>query len=479
MNDRTIVVTLVHGTWGRGFFPSARGKTPRWFECGSPFQERLTKHLRAAGAEPEYSDFTWSGANSILERDKAADVLANHLEDQTKTNKDRKRLVIAHSHGGNVAMRALHKLHARHGQETVLLVTLATPFIQMFLQYPQSPANKTYEALAVAVSGGLVVSSVLAPWWGIASGVGRDGVLGLSAALALIGLGIPWLLLGGWWPRSRRSARMSDLFEAALVPPGKVSLGRLLVLRGTEDEAGLSLAFGAFGARLSYLFAVLGVQLFTRWRSVSLLAVLTAWMTYYFTGIPGAIVLFRDLFVTALALITTGSILCVICKCAHGRELLRGGLVCEVGSTAVPDNLAPDLTVVTLPVQMERRLTFRHSLYDHRFCGQAIEDWLRMALDDSVESRRTLSFLVDFLNESPVAGLDTYFVVTEQLRQQIEEDRRESERVRREQFGTDEEWALELAESEDYNRKLLAFLEEQKGPRTANEGSRPAVRPPQ
>jgi hypothetical protein len=485
-----IVVTLVHGTWGRGFFPCDEGKpprwfqqgsafrkkvaplfrwirglafgrvlevTPRWFECGSAFRNNLTEHLESAGVNPTYTDFRWTGSNSLMERDKAAVLLAKSLQNHA----GHKRLVIAHSHGGNVAMRALHHLYLKEW-EPLLVVTMATPFIQMFLQYPESSANRTYEAVALLATLGAVSWSLLVLASHVGKFIGEGWAMALGVLLSLISIYlIPNLLLGGSWPREGRRKRVSDLFLKSMIPPGKVAPHKLLVLRGIEDEAGLSLVTGAFGARLSYLFATLGVRLLPWWRPVSFVTLLVGSATFYFNGIPGVIAMIFNSFVTALSLITGGSLLCVLCKCVHGRELVSGGLVCETGSSSMPDSLVHKLTVVTLPVQMERKLIFRHGLYDNVFCCQAIEDWLRFALVDSEQSQADLKLLVDFLNEKPVAGLGAYSEVTAKVLGLLEEQGEAAAQALA-AIGTDEELKQELAESEEYLKNLLASLQTQK-----------------
>ena len=81
---------------------------------------------------------SWSGANSIYVRDKTAQVLAEHLSAEHAEHPQDTQLIIAHSHGGNIALRALHHLHKHNasqsdGADTAnpLVVTLATPFIEI------------------------------------------------------------------------------------------------------------------------------------------------------------------------------------------------------------------------------------------------------------------------------------------------------------------------------------------------------------
>jgi hypothetical protein len=274
-------------------------------------------------------------------------------------------------------------------------------------------------------------------------------------------------LLGGWWHRDGRRKRLSKIFRKSMIPPGKVAPHKLLVLRGFEDEAGLSLAAGAFGARISYLCATLGIRLLLWWRPVSFVTLLVGSATLYSKGVPGVIAMSWNSFVTALAVITGGSLLCVLCKCVHGRELVRGGLACEIGSSSIPDCLPQKLTIVTLPVQMERKLIFRHGLYANSFCCEAIEDWIRFALVDSEQGQADLTFLVDFLNENPVAGLGAYEEMASQVSRLLEE-RREAMAKALAAIGTKEELEQELAEYQASYENLLAWLQTQNASKKAD-----------
>ena len=126
------IITLVHGTWGRGFLRLDRpSKLPRWFEEDSRFLKHLHWRLRDA----EISDATievckWSGANSIVAREKGARQLADQLIAQRSADPDARQIVVAHSHGGNLAIRSLE--HMQDRTEGLLLLTLATPFLEMF-----------------------------------------------------------------------------------------------------------------------------------------------------------------------------------------------------------------------------------------------------------------------------------------------------------------------------------------------------------
>jgi hypothetical protein len=129
-------IILVHGTWGRGIFPKMsdlrrryfRG-TKRWFEDGSQFCVEVGAALKSASLDWPIRAFLWSGANSVHDRDRAARDLSKQLREDLK-DPDATAVIIAHSHGGNVALRALQHLDSMAGR--IRVVTLATPFLRVF-----------------------------------------------------------------------------------------------------------------------------------------------------------------------------------------------------------------------------------------------------------------------------------------------------------------------------------------------------------
>src|SRR5688572_28963541 len=114
MSASTDCVLVVHGTWNR----PEPGKPPKWYQL-SPSDEhnfcsRLTAHLKTHGIgdavwrghQPGH-EFCWSGENSHEDRLKAAQALCKvflRLTDQTPRPCVH---VVAHSHGGNVLLKAI------------------------------------------------------------------------------------------------------------------------------------------------------------------------------------------------------------------------------------------------------------------------------------------------------------------------------------------------------------------------------------
>jgi hypothetical protein len=111
------VVTLVHGTWA----PNAP-----WTDGTSAFCEEINKQLDGA---VEFHPFNWSGGNSHDDRLLAARSLASELRTRCADMPDAKHFVVAHSHGGNVALYALRDVELQRGMTG--LICLATPFISI------------------------------------------------------------------------------------------------------------------------------------------------------------------------------------------------------------------------------------------------------------------------------------------------------------------------------------------------------------
>jgi hypothetical protein len=206
-------ITLIHGTWGRGFVPRSEATTPRWFESGSTFRNQLEANLKEAGFHYEMDMFPWTGSNSIIERDQAARRLSKQL---TADANDRKyNLLIAHSHGGNVALRAIRYMDdeaAPFGDEAApfWIVTMATPFLQV--KAPLNRAGDVYGVLPFVLSA-LVLGIVYLNIDKISS------LTGFTFPLISAHAGIPFQILGvsGRYVCIRRCsfvARRSNYFRA-------------------------------------------------------------------------------------------------------------------------------------------------------------------------------------------------------------------------------------------------------------------------
>src|SRR5690242_18299762 len=89
------VVTLVPGTWA--------GKAA-WIRADS----LLSKALTRAGCQ--VVPFGWSHSNCYRARTRAALRLAEQIQGQIKENPGARQWIVAHSHGGNIALHAVRYL---------------------------------------------------------------------------------------------------------------------------------------------------------------------------------------------------------------------------------------------------------------------------------------------------------------------------------------------------------------------------------
>jgi pimeloyl-ACP methyl ester carboxylesterase len=111
-----VAYIIVHGTWAA---------KRHWYQPGGDFFETLQKRI---GTSDSLHSFVWSGAYQETERVKAGAELAALI---TKLCRQRFRIVlIAHSHGGTVAFRAVEQL--KEGCIDVLFL-LGTPLRKQYI----------------------------------------------------------------------------------------------------------------------------------------------------------------------------------------------------------------------------------------------------------------------------------------------------------------------------------------------------------
>lgn len=374
-----LLITLVHGTWGRGFFPrrQRQNRLPLWFEEGSPFLARLSDEL---GDIPhKITPLLWSGANSIFVRDKTAHLLAEHLSAEHAQRPQATQLVIAHSHGGNIALRALYLLRTRDASQPCgaevpppLVVTLATPFIEVhkadFGRRPQ------YVRWAV-------LSAVWLPLWTLLKD--KTLFMWIFVILASLFLGFLWW----YWTSHRAPARenkvevLSDgtrLGELVLTKSQ-----RLLIIRAIDDEASLLLSVGTISNYLTarairyvfYIATYLPIGILFVLFIPALIRTLLGWKVGWI-WIASTTEWVRDVIISvcsALIFILIG--LLMAARSVHGRELAVSPMECQINTQSTPDAIG--LSRVTTLVQRTFVKSLRHGIYDHEHCAKVISDWVR------------------------------------------------------------------------------------------------------
>jgi hypothetical protein len=419
-------IILVHGTWARGFFPKRREISlypPNkrwWFEEGSQFRAGLDVALKRASLDWQIRAFLWSGANSVHARDDAARELAGQLR-KDLDDPNGTAFIIAHSHGGNVALRALQHLDSTAGQ--IRVVTLATPFLRVVARRPfQLPLLVTnvfwYLWTIIAVNAEAAILWIMfPPKVGANMGEGLFAWLQFPvfyfAAVHLTGwLLVPVLLpaavmgifITRWFTAifTNRHAALAIEEEASYDTKGAAA-PPMLVIRGVDDEASLSLAAGSIGSRLSYALLV-GVIPY----------ILTTILNFSFFGLVPALA--GTLSSKIFLVVFFGTLLCgmmffvlpgVFKSVFYGQEFLVSGLICDIAVDSVPDTSGQVEAITLMPVGFESQISLfperpfslrgwrswwaqtqaeakvhksplqlRHMIYNHPQCVDEIVRWL-------------------------------------------------------------------------------------------------------
>ena len=410
-----LFITLVHGTWPRnvwrdvfltpfyGKWPSRSFQNSLWFSDGSEFRNRLTAALSKRGLSARISPFLWSGANSVRARDKAARELVEHLRAKQSDYPSSTQVVIAHSHGGNVALGALDQLGVT--RDKIFIATIATPFVEI-LRTKLSP-TETRRIDIFLLSTMSFLSLYAAAIWHTYFRTSNTHVVSVIAGL--VGA-LPFLLLYGL--RARTPKKVDELVGLTSLSPS-VRKHPLLVLRAVDDEASLLLAAAAIGNRLSRLLQWLTYRIWVllRFLTISLLVLILVlipisffWPLDEFRG-PAFMTRFTDpifkflfdwlpsltkyvIFAFLAFLLSPG----VFNFFAYGRELLLIFQGCEINCQSAPDSIGRqsefqlDSTptnwglVVTLPQAEEARRALRHGLYNDPQCAERIAGWLQSEL---------------------------------------------------------------------------------------------------
>ncbi len=219
MQPAKTVVTLVHGTWATN---------AAWVESSS----KLSSDLLARLPQPLVTNvFRWSGKNSASARNIAAANLAEELRKLIDHNPEAHHYVIGHSHGGNVALKAVGAAEQLH---RVGVICLSTPFFHV----GRRNLGTKREVATLQLGVGLGVATF---WLYLFYLVFRDiDHLGPFPLYS----GIPFFILvayilGRW---IKRADAVAEAFTVN-VPRGT----NLFIVRSTGDEAAMAISAFQFG----------------------------------------------------------------------------------------------------------------------------------------------------------------------------------------------------------------------------------------
>jgi hypothetical protein len=370
--QKRIVVFLVHGTWPRGL-PIIRHVLPQskvWFDQSSKFTSLLRSELSPHTLE--FKAFEWSGNNSILDRAEAAKKLAKKLSDELQSE-DAFLIIIGHSHGGNVAVKAAESLGRIDRQ---LLVTMGTPFLRASI----SPHYSLLFAVAMfSILGALslerpyiadIFQDPAIIWSVLFSNVALTIAM-LTAAIAVAFCFYALVLdHNGYFFSSRR---MKELEEA--LSNQFFVRQRMLVIRAVEDETSVAMMLTTASSKiisvLQSLYGLLNRIMFPQsmWRTI-----LAQMLIIIVASAFGAKARELNLLVFSLA---GGVVAMQLARAGlatvFGREMLVGCSSLNIWSTDTPD--AWKLTLWSLPVVEKGGL--RHSMHESKFVPPMIALWIK------------------------------------------------------------------------------------------------------
>jgi hypothetical protein len=233
----SLVLHLVHGTWGQ---------RSDWTQDGSRFCRHMRAHLRSA---VQFERFSWSGKNSHEDRIEAGSELATHLLSHFELQPDARHVVIAHSHGGNVALYA-----ARHEQvagRLAAIVCLATPFIACTPKKVPWPILLTYLSFAL-------IPCVLLVSLAYALLAGSWLAVGILTPLLFASV---WIWMKGDLKQMNQMVAERDALVSRLALP-TTYMGPILCVRVLMDEARFHLfTWQSFAAAVWLPFSALAVIL--------------------------------------------------------------------------------------------------------------------------------------------------------------------------------------------------------------------------
>jgi hypothetical protein len=387
-----VILTLVHGTWGPGFFPrKPGGRRTFWFESKSRFVRELSARLSRANIAFVIHEFLWSGSNSFLARSNAARKLAEHLNQRHRDNPKFAQFIIGHSHGGTVAMLASKYLDEDNNPN---LITLATPFVELGTETPSNRLILATFNLILLIAGFLMIATtypivtVGAPLFGYSF----DDVPALAFQTLLVATFLGFVALVGYLVLGVQISRdpltrIGKLWSEAWAGLSNVRQLNILVIRGVDDEATLTLAVGAIGNRIiGKLYQIIAIF-------SALLVPLCLWYG------PNSLVPhiphldeFQNWYFATLLPIPAVALLCLtlsgLFRSVYGRELSFGTFFMQMKSHSTPDS--DRLTALTFPPRELRLGGLRHGIYDHEEVCETIAAWIERQIECAPSGRKEL-----------------------------------------------------------------------------------------
>lgn len=392
-----VVVHLVHGTWPYGWRAGGfrrrllhglssnrcRQRLLRerfWFQPGSAFRKEVAA---ITGAGLKFVPFRWSGDNSFRARDAAATRFLQHLRIWHARWPSARHLIVAHSHGGTVAVRAIGDPTLTERVPVDGLLTMATPFVSLHGSLQSEDLLRT---AAAALSPLSLAAAILTVIFCVLGGpITFLNSLLFFAAFEVVILFIVFWLVGlietfskGWFDR-HFNTWFERLGFAGHEKPFTPRLScALTAIRAPDDEASLAIAAAAAERLASRTWGMIGTWL-TRWTVWISQSPMLYWGFLVILTLGGVLisiifglritvfmVLVILIMASAVALIAPLILLfptCLMLAVACGPEVLWFPGALGVYAEPVPNGVTAEVSILDLSDEDRRTLRLVHSLH--------------------------------------------------------------------------------------------------------------------
>ena len=215
-----ITVIAIHGTFAQG---------AQWTKTTSALSKKIRAGIENKGRTLAWHCLSWTGGNRVTDRNQAVALLHAALDTVLTSSPERPVILLAHSHGGNIALKAAESF-TRH--KNLHIVTMATPFL--FAQ-PRPDAERLISVVGcccviVSFLAGWLLLALIAPLYGMAP----FGLASLAAGFIMFIL-ILYIFARDWDAIDTDRERVLR----ATPDPGKIMplASRTLICTRAGDEA--------------------------------------------------------------------------------------------------------------------------------------------------------------------------------------------------------------------------------------------------
>lgn len=350
-----LYIVLIHGT---------RAKNAPWTRQGSPLRHWLQNYF---SGDLEFLAYQWSGKNNFHSRAVASDELVNLLRKLILSDSTAKFFMVAHSHGGNVALQI--GKYQDISERIVGLVCLATPVliareVKSDIEPPQNIINTAISALI-----GHYATGELIGWAFVLTALAINIFLMLTNSLI-----------------KRCSFRWADVIRGHTEKPF-FDQDKVLFVRHQGDEASAVLAIAyAVNRSLIYTSKALGWPGKAWGSSGTFKIIIFAWCVAIASSLSSnskfaiffaftSYVIVAGIFWTLIAFVCLRALSQVILAFAFGFEVSVRNASLRI--TAEPSPLGAWQVLMLIPEDIEKQYPYAHGIvYSHPEFFSAISDWM-------------------------------------------------------------------------------------------------------